>query len=234
MPGFLGPGADIHLFALVLYCLSVVEGSSGVPWNLLSRFFLGVQTRSLSSNLGLSITYWGELEDRFSCEYSHTLRCFSGSSSLRFLSGGRHFTGVACERAYGSIYTLQGGGTYYFEEYRMTILGSCVFMKSCAAPAFSVVILDDLRKPREAEDRYMNWEEHGFAVAGENAAHHFLQCILFAALRDWLDQWQNTLDGLERLVSIDVSQTYHISRRRLTCYTAPGYHRLGRERKSDV
>jgi len=207
MPGFLGPGADLHLFALVLCCLSVAEGSNGVPWNFLNRFFLGVQTGTVGSRASHSITYWGELEDRFMCEYSHTLRCFSGSSSLRFLSGGRHFTGVACERAYGSIYTLQGGGTYYFEEYRMTILGSWVLMKSSAAvtPAFSVVILDDHRK--EAEDRYMNWEEHGFAVAGENAGHHFLQCILFAALHDWLGQWQTTLDGLEGLVSIDVSQT---------------------------
>ena len=57
----------------------------------------------------------------------------------------------------------------------------------------------------------MNWEEHGFAVAGENAGHHFLQCILFTALHERLDQWQNTLDGLERLISINASPNILLS-----------------------
>jgi hypothetical protein len=165
MPGFLAPGADIHLFALVLCCFSVVEGSMVCPGGFSASSSLKY-TPEASARIWVSPprirASWRIAQLRIQ---SH-LRCLPGSRSLYFLSGGRHFTGVACERECASIYTLQGGVNCYSEKYRMTILGSDVLMKGSPTPAFPVVILDNLCILREAEDRYMNWEEHGFAVAG--------------------------------------------------------------------
>jgi hypothetical protein len=87
-------------------------------------------------------------------------------------------------------------------ERRKMIVGQLHIPKDLQTPRFSVVILDDIVP--ETEDSYLKWEELGFVVKGRNSGHHFLQCTIFAALQEWMDQWTVCLDYLDSVVTIEV------------------------------
>jgi len=199
-------GADLASLAVIAYAVSAMDGGVGRGpffWGILRSFFSRNQYTQLPGSFSSRpLANWFPHEAGSVCEYYHGFQCFSGEPRLRRRD--IRFTGVISERASGSVQTL-GRLTYFFRENRKTIYGSYFLPNGSEHPVFSIVVLDDGGEAEDIVEKYIGWEERGFVVAGENAAHHFLQVVIFGALNEWRLQWQNTLDGLELLVSVDVS-----------------------------
>ena len=172
-------------------------------WGILRSFFSRSQYTQLPGSFSSRpLANWFSHQAGSGCEYFHGFQCFSREPNHRRRD--IKFTGVVSERASGSVQTL-GGLSYFFREDRKVIYGSYFLPNGSGHPVFSIVVLDDSGEAENNVEKYMGWEERGFVVAGENAAHHFLQVVVFGAVNEWRLQWQNILDGLEQLVSVDVS-----------------------------
>ncbi|KAK4445783.1 hypothetical protein QBC34DRAFT_412658 [Podospora aff. communis PSN243] len=199
------PKADLRLLAFVASCLS----SFGVPSNdIFNRVLLDFYGGS-PYFASLNLSHWQKTLDGDTCLWRCALRSFSRSfvEHRRLPRSRKELPARAmayCRRSFGSLVSLDQAESYFVEERKM-IVGYLRTFNDSRPPTFSIAVLDD-RWPSSGDtgERYINWEEQGFVVQGLNAGHHLLQCTLFAALHEWVDQWLQCLDWLDSVVKIEL------------------------------
>jgi len=206
----------------------------------LRRFFEGLPANPrepLSSSGRYGSATFGKSRGQY---YTQHIRFFASSESP-IIRDNVPRPGVTYQRVNGLLESLGAAG-HLFEEHRITIFCSRELGRDNSPmkpDAILMIALEDIAKGYRERVHFEEWTDRGFTVVGANAAHHLLQAAFHGALRVWAEQWLETLDALDDLVSTEVStganHCWHWNK--LTSSkqrTGRRYHGLGDKRKFDV
>ena len=154
----------------------------------------------------LFLTFWSKQQDTILCTHQHTVRYFSRPRVP--LLGKEKTPGFHSHRATGTIWSLHNAPVCFTERRQMIVAALCI-NRQAHVPSFTLMMVDDSKDPYQGPDlkKYtVGWENRGFVVMGRNAAHHFLQSVLHVVYTDWFEEWSRSLDGLDEMVTTEVSE----------------------------